>query len=868
MILVLLFQSISACEYLKEFSECSQGQLAALITPNNCTDNTEFVVSGLSCTFPCAAGTYLDYDIALQALTCKECEAGTFSIGGGVLISSWNSLKEFNTESYCWVMQSKGWDLNKGCTSWHSSSDSIIVSGTAGYEKWYETDLIFYPQLVKNGSFSITYRKETSNIGGWSVGDLYIFIDDALIYYDYESDTPHWITKKFALAEGLHTIEIVFDKYVTTQVSEVQIREIQVRGTSFSEKFCENCYEGYSSKGSDSCKTCEIGNYLDGKDCVKCPAGYISKPGSISVDDCFEAEVCTSTGYYYYYSPCEDGKMKKVYEWNSPLLCNNIGLDLPVSENIPCKSCSYGKYYKDQVCEPCPTGYFITDSSYGNTCEACPVGKYAPKISEYSDWTEIPQNFVVSCISFSKAFCSFSWEPRGTYLSTSPIYDDYSQIILQTTVKIVETDAVIEFSSKVQGTSTRLSLYIDGVVQSVTILQVSDDKTYFYSTRFNSTGEHTVKWICQHADGTNEICEILEIVIKGTEDGGATICKACEIGYYSKGLSDFCIACPNGSTSNPDSSDCGICLENSYSDMPGPCKECTAGSISSSNHTECTLNSTLHIENSTFLIGNLTGLQGGIPEYCKLERFKMYCHQTFYGPSEGNNNYFYISAMNPSYISMPSYVQATNMNSYAFGIIEKEQLSVYEQQMLKPNDTCESDYSRIIVNLGSELSNLTKTETGFNVSYNNGDLCTPDEKFSMKIQFVCDKFEKEGWPTYMGLNKCNFEFLWPTIHACEICAEEMLIENVGLCHHNKKTIHYFEGPFCIMGTGKVFKTKEIACNHNHVFKTMPFIVSMILVIIMIIIVGLTIFCACRSRNRYNRLIQYKADGRNIELSAQ
>ena len=112
----------------------------------------------------------------------------------------------------------------------------------------------------------------------------------------------------------MHQIEIVFDKYVVSQVSEAQIKEIQIRGTSFSDKKCENCLNGYSSKGSDVCMICEIGSYLDTQNCIKCPNGFLSQPGSHSVTDCFKPEPCTENDYHYYFSDCSSGFMNVVYE--------------------------------------------------------------------------------------------------------------------------------------------------------------------------------------------------------------------------------------------------------------------------------------------------------------------------------------------------------------------------------------------------------------------------------------------------------------------------------------------------------------------------------------------------------------------------
>ena len=863
MIWLLFLQTCLSCEYSKEFTECSQGSLAVVITPSNCTDSSISVIPGLSCIFECPAGTYLDYDESLHSLTCTLCEAGTFSIGGGTRISSWNSLSMLNFQSYCWVMKTTGWTMNTDCWGWHSNSDAALVSGSASINQWYETDLVFYPSIVKPGSLKVTYRKETTDYEGWSLGDFYIFVDDNLLYFDYNSDTPHWVTVTIQLEVGLHSVQLVFDKFVTDQVSEVQIKEIQVRGTEYSSADCEACSIGYSAGGSDECTVCDIGSFLNGTQCSSCPPGFLSKPGSLSQADCFRLQACTSEGYGYIYSPCEEGRMTKVFQWNDPLLCDNSGLSLPSNEQAACRACPTGMYYEGQACTACPTGSFITATDYGEVCTVCAPGNYAPKLSEYTDWVEVPLQFNPYCVSAKLTSCPFAWEPRGTYLATSPVYIPFSQVGISTKAVISEQDSFVDYEYSVSGAYVKFSFYIDGVEVNTTVGEADG-----HFVQAVSAGSHSFKWVCYHLDYENEACRISRILITGTADGGSSSCRPCRPGFYSSVATDYCAACQSGFTSSSDLTMCLPCTGNTYSNRPGPCSDCPEGTNANTQHTECVAGSSLEIDSARFMAGNLTGVDGDIPYYCTLDRFKTYCYQTFYGPSRGNNSYFYISVLNPSFISMPSYIQASDMNSYAFGVIDIDQLTVFEQEILKPNDTCGQDYSRIIVNLGSEVESVTKTYMGFNVTYVNGDRCTPDENFSINIMFQCDKFELEGWPTYLETIGCRHEFYWPTVHACEICTDSMLVPSQGVCSHGEQYTYLFEGPYCIMEDGVPYKLVVDPCNQNHVFKTAPFIFSMILVLVMLIIVGITIFCACRSRNMYKRLIQYKSDGRNIELSSQ
>ena len=862
MLLLILIQSCIGCKYLKEFSICNNDEMIALITPDNCENQKEYVVTNLPCNFSCPSGSYLDLNITTNALQCSLCDPGSYSIGGGIQLTS-QTIKTAIFKSYCWTMEEFGWEISEECTPWHDSPEWAFVSGTTRKDSWYEADIYLYETLVKPGLLEVIYRKESSSLDGWNFADFYIVIDGHIELFDYKSGDSSWKNFTHTLTAGMHEIRIVFEKFVTKQYAEAQIKEIQIRGTSYASSTCEICYDGYSPAGSDKCIACDAGSYLSNNLCISCPLGYSSFPNSNSEADCFEMKACTDQDYHYYYSECESGYLSKVYEWNTPLICNNTGIKLPDLEDSDCLPCPSGMFYQGSICESCPSGYYITDTSYGNTCTQCPLGHYAPKIREYSEWTKIPFEFNTACISSLQYPCSYSWETRGTYLITSPIYIKDSSIVLQTRANITESSAYVEYFYTIKGANTNLTCYIDGILSEFSIGDNSDRKKVLLKI-----GEHNIKWICQHSNQSDESCSFSNISIYGSSTGGASNCYPCNEGYFSSNSTDSCNPCTPGSTSNDLRTGCVACQAGYFSNSPGPCKACPGGTISNSENTNCISLDLLSIGTSTFAIGDLSGQQGKIPYYCTLDRFMKYCHQTFYGPTEGNNNYFYLSVINPSTLLMPSYSEVSNLQGYAYGIIDKAQLTLPEQQILKPDDNCSKDYSRIIINLGSELESVSKIDNGFSVNYINGDYCDDSNAFSTVINFSCDKNEKEGWPQYIGFNNCKFEFSWPTINACEICNATTMTESRGRCHHGKRTIHYFEGPNCTMTDPSYYKTATEHCNMNHVFGRIPFIIAMILTILLLVIVGIAIFKAFKKRSEYHKLIQFKADGRNIEMQGK
>ena len=837
---LLLLKIAVGCDYSIEFSECFNDKFAALVTSIDCEFNN-FVLTELPCNFSCPSGNYLDVDIESKTIKCSLCKSGTYSIGGGTILDLWN-IHKYNLKSYCWAMGINEWELNTDCTSWHISSDNVLVSGTTSKNKWYETSLVLYTVLVKDGSLIVHYRKDSTNQKNLNYGNFDIIVDGINEYSDYELYSLGWKNTNISLSKGVHEIEIAFNKFAFDQVCEVQIKEIQIRGTHYASYRCDVCGSGSSDEGSEACFLCDEGSYMENNTCIMCPEGTSSWYNEQS---CRAIPPCSVEDYHYYYSDCEAGIMKKVYEWNTPLMCNIKNSRLPDNENSLCKPCGTGKYYENFHCDTCPAGMFISNSSYGELCEECGPGKYAPKIEEYSEWSQIPDGFEDFCFSKLNTECSYGWEPRGTYIVTSPIYDYYSFIIIQKKINIIESNSKITYSISIKGDSTRFILYINGFKMKNYASNISIADTIFLSK-----GDHVMKFVCFHNNTEGESCSIFEILIQGSKSGGASACINCEIGYYSNGKTDECLPCESGYTSNDNHTGCIPCIDSFYSEMPGICKSCIDGVNTNKNHTGCVANSIITIEDSQFFIGNLTGSPGEASLHCKEDRLKLSCFNTFYGPTESEGDYFYLSVLNPSRVEMPSYAQTSFFTAYAFGILDRTKLSITEQELLKPEDSCAHDYSKIIVNLGSEIKSLNKTLKGFNVTYDNGDICESSQRFSTNIEFVCDKSEIEGWPINLGYHNCNYEFYWPTIYACEICKENMINFTNGTCEKGERIIHKFEGEKCVFGNGTGFTNYKELCSNVHVLKSIPFIVSMVLATVLLLLIGVTIIMTYLTRKRY------------------
>lgn len=844
MLLLSLFHLVSSCTYTAEFTPCSNSKRLSLLTPTNCSSTFPVLIPDLDCAFTCDKGTFLTIDPSSKSQKCLKCEAGSFSIGGGLYIDSWN-LNKHKIFSYCWVLLPTGWKFDDKCTSWHSFHDEYLISGKSSSNNWYETDMIFFPNIVKQGSLHITYRKETLVLPKDDPGEFMIFIDGVLKYIDLSKEKLNWYTITIPLEIGPHEIEFIFNSFVTDKVNEIQIKEIQIRGTQFASLSCDTCPKGSSSPGSDSCIQCGIGSYLQNNTCILCPEGTSSLEGSIGIESCQKLKKCGPEDYHFGFSDCTESKRMKIFEWNFPLMCNNEGVTLPDSESVDCGSCPEGMIAGNNgKCEHCQNGYFVDNEVTG--CIECTQGRFAPKLSFYKDWDEVPKGFKTLCTTGGQYECDYSWEARSTHIVSSPFYQADWAVHIQKKANITQNNAWVRFRYELIG-NVQLLISIDGELVSTFTNTDSPDQTILLQK-----GEKQIKWTCKHSKDTNEKCLIYEILLNGSDEGGAINCIECENGYYSKGKQDECIACDSGFTNNTDKSSCTQCVNNTYSDEPGLCKLCIEPTIPDSTHKFCIMPSEFQISEKQFSLQKLIGINGKA-DYCSEPNMELSCHQSFFGPVQSQDDFFYISVGQPSIPELPTFPSASKNFSYIFGVLKKTDLTLEEQQIYKPNNSCSFDYTRIIVNLGSSIKNFELSEIGFKLAYAGGDLCTENEKFGAEVEFYCEKSEVEGWPIFVNRTGCKFYFVWPTIHACSICGENQVVYKKGSCEDGDRTVHIVSNDSCVFEDFSYVKVKKEGCKSGPFYTGSIFIVGCVLGVLMLMIFGILCYFTLKTKIRYQRL---------------
>lgn len=162
----------------------------------------------------------------------------------------------------------------------------------------------------------------------------------------------------------------------------------------------------------------------------------------------------------------------------------------------------------------------------------------------------------------------------------------------------------------------------------------------------------------------------------------------------------------------------------------------------------------------------------------------LYCTDTFYGPIYDNVNSFFVSVMNPSEFSIPKYQYVDDLDfGYAFGVFNLGAFNSAPPGPSSSNNKCIRDEKTYIANLGTRLRGIDQTENGFSIIYDEGSSChlNHDERYSVRMDFVCDRQEREGWPILSSNNTCQYSFRWSTAFACRICSAEDITPIRGKC---------------------------------------------------------------------------------------
>jgi hypothetical protein len=447
-------------------------------------------------------------------------------------------------------------------------------------------------------------------------------------------------------------------------------------------------------------------------------------------------------------------------------------------------------------------------------------------------------------------------------LSSGANADRQADIELTSNVIVIEEAAEVQFEYSVEQTSvsdSRLWFFIDGILYGA--FGANEVKTTAGPYALQR-GNRLLRWQFHRdssASGT-DLAKLYSIQIRGTSKGGAVECVSCADGFISSETSESCESCPAGKTSNSDNTECMSCPDDTISDKPGQkCVACPPDTYANSLRLACIGHPILYFSGGSRFVGNITGATKGREGYseglCSRENMEMFCHDTFYGPLPGNNNYFYVSVMNPASFSLPSYASFDDRHfGYAFAVLDKKLMYWTNSQ---PSDNCVENSDKVIVNLGSKIDVVVENDSGFVVKYAEGSRCSTSH-YSSEVQFICDKDAGEGWPVYQGMVGCYFVFRWKTKYACKLCDSSDYTEIRGKCEDGERTVQLVESTECV-SLDNDLRWEESCSVTKEFMKSWPFIVGCVLTFILAT-VAIVALCLCRKFKQKYELLAEEPSG--------
>jgi hypothetical protein len=857
------------CNTTKYYTECSNEGLRDVIVASTGDCDSYNIYRSMDCKFECPPGTILDIVNGVQ--TCTKCPSGTFNNGPGAIYGGngldWSqSLKKMINQ--CWVTFDYLNFLNYQCKGWKVQQD-LLVSGDTSLKTAFSSGLLFSVNLVKPGSISIMYRKETSIMSGVTIGSFSINLNEIQVYIDDVLEDSTWKIVYIPLTQGMQEVYIEYKTINSRTNSNLHgyISWIEVNGTSYSSLECYPCLRGANDPGSTSCDVCGYNEYWNIGKCDSCPPDKYSLQGSVGINSCRARLPCTRSDYMKSYSECINDSRNLSYVWKDPLICDYLNYTLPEDQFlIDCEACGAGYYIESTNnitrCLPCPDGQYRSNET---SCQNCTAGTYALKTYTFSNWEGLPEGFSTYCKTYNGNFCSNSsgWVPNIDYIFSNSLPEPNAEIFLEKTVNITANTGILTLTCEfINYNNGILNIYIDrawvGEINWPGKVDIMIDLKH---------GIHLIQLVYTFNTTSDEEIKIFQIYIEGCSEGAATKCLKCPDGYISADGQDACVPCSPGYSSDSSHSVCKLCPSYTYSSQGSECIKCPTGTVNNHNKTNCIGLEYVYFKERSFYIQNITGhgqleekYTGGV---CTMAASKIFCHQTFYGPLPGNDKEFYISILNPSLLHLPSvsyFFEPTK--AYAYGILKKQDIIQIKSDLNQGDaagfkkNVCEN--TETIVNLGTVVSDVALRDNGFTITYAKGDLCDHyGNTYKTTIDFICDKNSAIGWPSYKSNDECNFNFVWKSKYGCGICIYNDLPTITGECENGLRQYYKIENEDCIIPFSNEISWKETCTEIEDFINTWPMILGLSLLGVLVILALVSFVVYYKYRRGYKKLQEIK-----------
>ncbi|OMJ80636.1 hypothetical protein SteCoe_19070 [Stentor coeruleus] len=845
---LLTLNSITGCNYQNFFTDCGDlDKRKVFVVPDpQCNLNTTFVYENIPCDFECTSGQILDF--IEGELTCSSCPDGQYNLGGAIQIGhggeNWGKFIP-NFLLQCWV---NGILSDSSlCQTW-SSAENILLSKNNLTNSFLTFALSFSVKLVKDGFITITYRKEALVAG--PSGTLFMKVNKEIVNKDNDDSSSLWKMQTIQLDKGFYEISIEFiSKGLEKNEIMLSLSSIVIFGTSFAAESCYDCPNLINSHNHSSCKLCDYNQYLEFSICQDCPLETYSLRGSIGIISCLPKPPCTNDDLIPFYSTCINDMRNLTYIWKEPHFCNDKEFILPpVMTSLQCEKCSEGFYQKtignETLCQTCLPGEILKVVNGTWVCEKCSAGTFALKEVKYMQWNQKNIEFNNYCLNSGGAYCqnTLGWIRFQDYLSSGTNLDPGYEVFFEKQVEIVANTGKINFFYEILNSDFgSFDVFVDH--KHMLTLKSEGNSS---SSILLSPGKHKISWNYWSPQPSFQEIRIYSITIIGSNEGGSITCEKCQIGTISESGASYCEYCPEGHTSLAGSAYCTECANGYYNNDKGmPCKQCANGTFSNQNRTYCHANTILRIDNDNFYIKALLNTFLN-EEICGSNNSQMFCHQTFFGPILSNDIEYYISILSPSvfvledlkYFSEPKF-------GYLFGVVQGIESEG------KPGVKKECKNHDIIVNFGTEVTKIEKLNNGFTFEYDFGDYCTENERYSSKINILCDKESGVGWPVFSRKNRCEHEFTWNSKYGCPVCKLDEMIDVSSECEDGKRYFSKLENDHCIYPY--LVNVYESCSVFIESIKKAPIIAAIIVLVLLVILLVTCCVSYLRHKREYQKL---------------
>lgn len=841
---------ILACSYTDYRSSCEDSDKYTLtrVPLPDCIESEVLRFKSLDCKFSCDPGYYEHIDKDIQ--TCAPCPAGTFSVsgvqygGGGIpWTAGLNSMM-----NDCWVLANEYYIHDSLC-GWEVFG-SLIRTQKAPFNQSFIATLLIPVKIVKSGVFSLSYKKNTVRLDGKTFGIFSIFINNEQVLLDNEVDHATWKYFEYYLETGMN--EVIIEYYIMNNEDimdfRAEISVLSISGSEYSSKDCYICPAGGYEEGRSTCEGCGPNEYWSDIVCKKCPDDYYSLPGSVGISECKMRKKCLENDFFYVNSGCKNGYFNSTAHWKEPIFCDYKNSQLLIDKiNLPCENCEDG-YTKtvnengETYCIPCGFGKYSNYSTQGQ-CLDCAGGTSPVRSFIINSWDVLPEGFSTYCVHLDNTTCkhSLGWITNNSRIHTDADLITNTTLILSRNFNILSNSGKLTVDYSMQGKDSNvLEVYINSEV--VKILDPTMKKCEIYLSK----GINQVKFVYNVVDVYAEI-SIFGINIEGGDEGAASQCAECEDGYFSVNGQEFCSACPAGQSSNLTKTGCESCPIYYFSAKPGQsCQKCITNTINNYEKTNCIGADFLRIDGKNYFLGNITGvLNRGI---CKMPTAKFYCFQSFYGPLPGFQSDFFISILNPSTLNLPnSEYSVSNSSGFAF-MVNKKNSNMNKADI---SETCISQNQ--ITNIGALATSILSNANGFSIHYTDGDQCTESLKYSTNVSIICDIATGIGWPSFIDIQNCSFDFVWRSKYGCPICKFEDMKTTQSECVDGVRVYKKVTGQNCILPFDEEIEWEETCSEVADAISTWQVILGFCLVGLLVVFGLISCLIYLKYKKSYDRL---------------